>query len=154
MSDAKPSFRAVLQLAGKTATGIQVPDDVVAALGSSKRPAVTVTINGGFQYRTTVAPMGGEYWIPVSAERREGAGITAGEEVEVRLELDTAPRSVEVPGDFQAALAAEPAAKQFFDSLAYSHQLRHVLAITGAKTPETRQRRIDKALVMLREGQK
>ena len=154
MTDAKPTFRAVLQLAGKTATGIQVPDDVVAALGSSKRPAVTVTINGGFQYRTTVAPMGGEYWIPVSAERREGAGITAGEEVEVRLKLDTAPRSVDVPGDFQAALAAEPAAKQFFDSLAYSHQLRHVLAITSAKTPETRQRRIDKALVMLREGQK
>lgn len=154
MTGAKPTFRAILQLAGKTATGIQVPAEVVAALGSSKRPAVTVTINGGFHYRTTVAPMGGEYWIPVSGERREAAGVKAGEEVHVTLELDTAPRSVEVPEDFRAALAGEPAAKQFFESLAYSHQLRHVLAITDAKTPETRQRRIDKALDMLREGRK
>lgn len=154
MSDSNTTFRAVLQLNGKTATGIQVPDDVVAALGSSKRPAVTVTINGGFQFRTTVAPMGGEYWIPVSGDRREAAGVRAGEEVEVTLELDTAPRSVDVPEDFRAALEREPAAKQFFESLAYSHQLRHVLAVTDAKTPETRQRRIDKALEMLREGRK
>lgn len=154
MTDAKPTFRAVLQLNGKTATGIQVPGEVVAALGASKRPAVTVTLNGGFQYRTTVAPMGGEYWIPVSGERREAAGVNAGQEVEASIELDTAPRSVEVPEDFQAALAKDAAAKQFFDGLAYSHQLRHVLAITEAKTPETRQRRIDKALEILRERRK
>lgn len=149
-----PTFRAILQLNGKTATGIQVPDEVVSALGSSKRPAVVVTINGGFQYRTTIAPMGGQFWIPVSGERREAAGIAAGEEVEVALELDNAPRSVEVPADFQAALAGDAAAKQFFESLAYSHQLRHVLAITDAKTPETRQRRIAKAMEMLRDGRK
>lgn len=154
MSEATPTFRAVLQLNGKTATGIRVPDEAVDALGSSKRPAVLVTLNGSFQFRTTIAPMGGEYWIPVSAERREGAGVKAGEEVQVTLQLDTAPRTVEIPEDFQAALAGGPAARQFFETLAYSHQLRHVLAITDAKTPETRQRRIEKAMEMLRAGRK
>lgn len=136
-----PTFRTTLIATGKNTTGIQVPEEIVSALGPGKRPAVNVTINGTFQYRTTVAPMGGAYWIPVSAERRDGAAIKAGD-------------AIEVPQDFQAALEGDPAAKQFFDSLAYSHQLRHVLAITDAKTPETRQRRIDKALEMLREGRK
>ncbi len=149
-----PTFRTTLIATGKNTTGIQVPQEIVSALGPGKRPAVTVTINGTFQYRTTVAPMGGAYWIPVSAERRDGAVIKAGDTIEVALEVDTAPRTVEVPQDFQAALEGDLAAKQFFDSLAYSHQLRHVLAITDAKTPETRQRRIDKALEMLREGRK
>lgn len=149
-----PTFRTTLIATGKNTTGIQVPEEIVSALGPGKRPAVNVTINGTFQYRTTVAPMGGAYWIPVSAERRDGAAIKAGDAIEVALEVDTAPRTVEVPQDFQAALEGDPAAKQFFDSLAYSHQLRHVLAITDAKTPETRQRRIDKALEMLREGRK
>lgn len=136
-----PTFRTTLIATGKNTTGIQVPEEIVSALGPGKRPAVNVTINGTFQYRTTVAPMGGAYWIPVSAERRDGAAIKAGD-------------AIEVPQDFQAALEGDLAAKQFFDSLAYSHQLRHVLAITDAKTPETRQRRIDKALEMLREGRK
>lgn len=154
MAAGKQTFRAMLQANGKTATGIEVPESVVAALGTSKRPAVTVTFGGGFQYRTTVAPMGGSFWIPVSGERRDAAGLTAGDEVEVTLELDEAPRVVEVPDDLRAALAGDPAAGTFFDKLAYSHQLRHVLSITEAKTPETRQRRIEKALEMLREGRK
>src|SRR5512139_1406290 len=100
-------FQAILQLNGKTATGIEVPPEVVEALGSGKRPAVTATI-GRYSYRTTVAPMGGKFLIPVSAEHRAGAGIAAGDELEVDLELDTAPREVELPDEFAAALAADP----------------------------------------------
>jgi hypothetical protein len=144
-------FRTTLLLAGKTATGIQVPDEVVAGLGDSKRPAVHVTING-YTYRSTVATMGGVFMLPVSAEIRKNANVAAGDEVEVRLELDTEPRVVTVPPDFAEALARDAEAKHTFDKLAYSHQLRHVLAIDEAKTPETRQRRIDKAIAMLREG--
>lgn len=96
-------FDATIRLAGKSATGIPVPDAVVAHLGSGKRPAVVVTLNG-FSYRSTVASMRGEFMLPLSAERREAAGVAAGDGVEVELELDTAPRVVEVPVDLAAAL--------------------------------------------------
>ena len=136
---------------GTTATGMQVPAEVVAALGAGKRPAVRVTING-YTYRSTVATMGGKLLLPVSAEVRAGAGVAAGDEVEVQVELDTAPREVTVPVDFAAALDAEPAARQAFDSLSYSNKRYHVLAIEGAKAAETRQRRIAKAVEDLRAG--
>ncbi len=144
-------FRAVIQLNGTTATGIQVPDAVVESLGSSKRPAVTVTING-YTYRSTVAPRWGSYMLPISAENRAGAGVSAGDEAEIDLELDTAPREVVVPDDFSSALDAAPAAKQFFAGLSYSNKSRFVLSIEGAKTAETRQRRIEKAVLDLQEG--
>jgi hypothetical protein len=150
----KQTFRTTLFLAGKTAMGIVVPDAVVEALSAGKRPAVTVTINDRHTYRSTVAPMGGQFLIPVAAEQRNAAGVTAGEEIDVTLELDTAPRMVDVPDDLQAALNADEPARVFFESLAYSHKLRHVLSINDAKTPETRARRIDKALEMLRSGKK
>lgn len=146
-------FRAVVLAAGKTATGIPVPPEVVAGLGASKKPAVTVTI-GAYTYRSTVASMGGEFMLPLSAEHRAGAGVAAGDEVQVELQLDTAPREVSVPADFAAALNTETDAKRFFESLAYSHKLRHVLSIEDAKTPETRKRRIAKAMEMMREGRK
>jgi hypothetical protein len=130
---------------------MQVPAEVVAALGAGKRPAVRVTING-YTYRSTVATMGGELLLPVSAEVRAGAGVAAGDEVGVEVELDTAPREVTVPPDFAAALDAEPAARQHFDSLSYSNKRYHVLAIEGAKAAETRQRRIAKAVEDLRAG--
>lgn len=142
-------FRAIVQLAGKTATGIQVPEAVVAGLGSGKRPPVRVTING-YTYRSTVAPMGGRFMLPVSAEVRERAGVAAGDQVQVDLELDTAPREVAVPADLAAALDAEAAARRRFDGLSYSNQLRLVLSIEQAKTAETRQRRIAKAVSDLR----
>jgi hypothetical protein len=142
-------FRATVELGGKTATGIEVPPDVVEGLGSGKRPAVNVTVNG-HTYRSTIASMGGRYLLPLSAENRAAAGANAGDEVEVTVELDTAPRTVDVPADFQAALDTDPAARARFDALAYSHRLRHVLAINEAKAPETRQRRIAKAIEMLR----
>jgi Bacteriocin-protection, YdeI or OmpD-Associated/Domain of unknown function (DUF1905) len=144
-------FRATLQLAGKTATGIRVPDEVVTSLGKSKRPPVRVTMNG-HTYRSTVAVMGGEYLVGVSAENRKLAGVAAGDEVEVRLELDTAPREITVPGDFAEALAGDPDARRFFDGLSYSQKQWFVTGIEDAKTAETRQRRIAKAIERLREG--
>jgi hypothetical protein len=144
-------FRTTVELGGKTATGMRVPADVVEALGAGKRPAVRVTI-GAHTYRSTIASRGGVYLLPVSAENRAGAGVTAGDEVDVTVELDTEPREVAVPDDLATALAGDPAAAQAFGALTYSHRLRHVLAIEDAKTPETRRRRIDKALEMLRDG--
>lgn len=144
-------FRTTILLSGKTATGIRVPDEVVAALGSSKRPAVRVTING-YTYRSTVAVMSGEFMLPISAEHRQGAGVAAGDEVDVDVEIDNEPRVLEVPPDFQAALDAHSEAKQFFEGLSYSNRQRLVLAIEDAKTAETRQRRIEKTIGSLGEG--
>jgi hypothetical protein len=144
-------FRATIERSGKTATGIEVPNDVVAALGSGKRPAVRATING-YTYRSSVASMGGRYLLSVSADVRERAGVEGGDVVDVDVELDTEPRSVTVPPDLAAALDRDATAQAFFVGLSYSLQLRHVLSIDGAKTAETRQRRIDKAVAQFHEG--
>lgn len=144
-------FRATIQLEGKTATGIPVPADVVEQLGKGKRPPVRVTI-GGHTYRSTVAAYGDGFMLPLSAQNREAAGAAAGDELDVDVELDTEPRTVEVPEDFADALTAEPEAKRYFEGLSYSQQRWHVLSIEGAKAAETRQRRIDKSVAMLREG--
>ena len=149
--DRPMKFRTTIELGGKTATGFRVPDEVVEALGSGRRPAVTVRI-GGHSYRSTVAVMDGVYMLPLSAENRGAAGIAAGDEVEVEVELDTAPRVISVPDDLAAALDAEPAARAMFDGLSYSLQRYHVEQVTGAKTEETRQRRIAKSVATLREG--
>jgi hypothetical protein len=143
-------FHAIIQLSGKTATGIRVPPEVVSSLGASKRPAVRVTINR-YTYRSTVAPMGGEFMLPVSAEVRNNAGVAAGDEVDVEIELDTDPRQVTLPPDFAEALSSDPGARQFFETLSYSNQQRLVTPIVEAKTSETRQRRIAKAMSMLHE---
>ena len=142
-------FRMTVELGGRSATGLEVPAEVVDALGAGKRPAVTVTVNG-HTYRSTVASMGGRYLLPLSAENRSAAGVAAGDEVDVEVALDTAPRVVEAPDDLRPALDADPAAKAAWERLSYSHQRRHVLAIEGAKAAETRQRRIQKSLEMLR----
>src|SRR5437867_2613673 len=96
-------FHSEVRLGGKTATGIPVPPEVIAGLGSSKRPAVRVTING-YTYRTTVATVGGEFMLPISTENRQGAGVAAGDQVDIDIELDTEPRLVNVPSDFASAL--------------------------------------------------
>jgi hypothetical protein len=144
-------FRTTILQGDKTATGIQVPEEIVTALGSGKRAKVLVTING-YTYRNSVAPMGGVYMVGVSADVREAAGVAGGDQVDVDIELDTAPRVVTVPVDFAAALGAEPEARRTFDSLSYSNQNWHVLQVEGAKTDETRQRRIAKSVEALREG--
>ena len=142
-------FEAVLETNGKTATGIEVPEDVVSALGAGLRPPVRVTING-HTYRSTVARMGGRFLLPVSAENRTAAGAASGDRLSVEVELDDAPRTVEPPADLAAALDADPVAAAAWEKLAYSHRKEHVRALEEAKKPETRQRRLDKALAMLR----
>jgi hypothetical protein len=144
-------FRATIELAGKTATGFQVPDDVVTALGAGRRPPVRVTI-GGHTYRSTVASMGGRFMVGVSAQNRTAAAVAAGDEVDVDLELDAEPREVDVPEDLAAALDGEPEARRFFDGLSYSRKQWFVLRIEQAKKAETRRRRLDEAVMMLREG--
>ena len=146
-------FKTTIVGGGGNTTGIEGPDEIVEALGAGKRPAVHVRVNE-FAYRNTIARMGGVYMISLSAERRAAAGVAAGDEVDVELELDTAPREVVVPPDFAAALDADAEARRFFDSLSYSNQSRHVLSVEGAKTEETRQRRIEKAVEALRAGKK
>jgi hypothetical protein len=144
-------FRTTIQQSGKTATGIQVPEDIIQTLGAGKRPAVKVTING-YTYRSTVAVMGGAYMVGVNAEHRAAAGVAGGDEVDVEMELDTAPREVTVPADLAAALEAEPDARRTFDGLSYSNKSWHVLQVAGAKTDETRQRRIAKSVAVLKQG--
>jgi Bacteriocin-protection, YdeI or OmpD-Associated/Domain of unknown function (DUF1905) len=146
-------FRATIQLAGKTATGIEIPDEVVAGLGAGRKPPVRVTI-AGHTYRSTVAVRGDRYLVGVSAENREAAGVAAGDEVDVDIELDTAPREVTVPPDLAAALGNDAEAQRFFESLSYSQKQGYVQPIEQAKKPETRERRVEKAVAMLREGRK
>ena len=144
-------FRTTLLQNDKTATGFKVPPEIVDALGAGKRPKVRVTI-GSYTYRSSVAVMGGVYMIGVSAENRAGAGVKGGDEVDIELELDTAPREVSVPADFAAALKADPAAARTFEGLSYSNKSWHTLQIDGARTDETRQRRIAKSIAALHDG--
>src|SRR5438094_275736 len=142
-------FRTTLEMAGKTAMGFVVPPEVVESLGAGKRPPVLVTING-YTYRNTVAVYGGVYMIGVAAEHRAPARVKGGDVVDVDLELDTAPRQVDVPPELQAALAADPAARATFDKLSYSNKSWHALQVTGTNNPETRARRIEKSIAALR----
>jgi Bacteriocin-protection, YdeI or OmpD-Associated/Domain of unknown function (DUF1905) len=146
-------FQATLLLAGKTATGIEVPAEVVEALDAGKKPPVRVTL-GGYAYRSTIAARGDRFLVGVSAEHREAAGVAAGDVLDVDLELDTEPREVSVPADLAAALDADSKARTFFESLSYSQKKWYVLPIEQAKAAETRGRRVRKAIGMLREGRK
>jgi hypothetical protein len=141
-------FKTTLDLAGKTAAGFRVPAEVVESLGKGKRPPVVVTING-YSYRNTVAVYGDEYLIGVAAEHRGPAGVKPGDVMEVDLRLDTAPREVDVPRDFATALQSEPEAQRAFDALSYSNKRRLTLSVEGAKSPETRRRRIEKSITEL-----
>jgi hypothetical protein len=144
----KATFRAKLLPAGKTATGFEVPSKMVEALGAGKRPPVKVTING-HTYRSTVAVYGGKFLLGVSAENRKRAGMTAGDTMEVELALDSAPREVTVPNDFAAALKRDKDDERSFSELSYNRMQWFVLSIEGAKTAETRARRIAKAVTTL-----
>ncbi|MBE7174211.1 MAG: DUF1905 domain-containing protein [Williamsia sp.] len=143
----KISFETTILQTGNN-TGICVPDEVVEQLGAGKRLAVNITING-FTYRNTIAVMGGKYMVSVSADVRKKAGVKGGDKITVELELDAQPREVELPADFSTALDAHPAAKKFYESLSFSNKQRYVLPIGQAKTEETRQRRIEKAIADL-----
>ena len=143
-------FKAVVQLNGKTATGIEVPAEVLTQLGAGKRPAVSVMLNG-YTYRSTIGSMGGRSLIPVSSDVRAAAHVKAGDELEVEIELDSAPREVDIPADLAEALAGDAEAKGFFSGLSYSQKRWYVLPVEGAKAADTRRRRVDKAIEMLHQ---
>jgi hypothetical protein len=145
------TFRATIVQTGKTACGIQVPEAVVEALGGSKRPAVVVALDG-YTYRSTVAPMGGGWWVGVNSDHRAASGLKAGDEVQVTLELDTAPRELAVPPELEVALDADPVARAFFDGLSYSNRRVFTLSVEGTSNPETKARRVEKAIGLMREG--
>ncbi|PZF31658.1 YdeI/OmpD-associated family protein [Curtobacterium sp. MCPF17_051] len=138
-------FTTTVLQARKTATGLPVPESVIEALGSGKRPAVVVTINRGYTYRSTVGVMNEQFLVPLSASHREAAGDT----VEVALEVDTLPRTVDLPEDLAAALQ-EAGVRAAFDTLSNSRQRALADPVTQAKAPETRARRIEKAVESLR----
>lgn len=153
MNTKKLKFKAELLLAGKTATGIRVPDEIVENLGAGKRPPVKATIND-YTYQNTIAVMNGVYMLSVSNSVREKAGVKSGEMVEVELELDKAPRDVDVPHDFRKALEQNADAKLFFDSLSNSNKKRYTISIEQAKTEDTKNRRIEKAIADLKAQKK
>jgi Bacteriocin-protection, YdeI or OmpD-Associated/Domain of unknown function (DUF1905) len=134
-------------------TGIVVPEDAIEQLGAGRRPAVIVNVNG-YEYRNTVGVMGGKHMVPISAAIRKETGLKGGDPIHVVLTVADTPREVNVPGDLAAALAAQPEAKAFFEKLSNSLQRYHVDNVNGAKTAETRQRRIDKAVALFREGKR
>ncbi len=146
-------FRAEVELGGKTATGITVPDDVVAALDAGKRPPVVVTV-GGHSYQTTVASMGGRFLVPLSAENRPAAGVAAGDEVEVEITHDTVLRQVTVPDDLAGALAGDPSAAAFFDGLAHTHRKEWVRWVEDAKKDATRISRVAQTVTALHAGKR
>ena len=144
-------FESTVELGGKTATGIPIPDEVIEALGSSKRPPVAITVNG-HTYRTTAVRMGGRFLVPLSAENREAAGVAAGEDITVDLEADAAPREVTLPDDLAAAMDDE--ARAAYDGLSYTHRKEWVRWVEEAKKAETRATRVEKTVAGLREGKK
>ncbi|MFI6735462.1 YdeI/OmpD-associated family protein [Nonomuraea sp. NPDC050451] len=143
-------FRAYVEPA-EPMRGLEVPEGVVEALAAGKRPRVTITING-HSWKSRVAIIRGRYLLGLSNANRQAAGVVTGDEVEV--ELDAEPPVVVEPADFAHALDADPVARAAYDRLAYSHKREHVLAIESAKKPETRVRRIEKALAALRDRER
>jgi hypothetical protein len=144
-------FKTTIKQSDKTATGIEIPADVIEALGAGKKPPVRMTVNG-YVYRSTVAVMDGHFMVGFSADHRAASGLKGGDPVEVDVEVDTEPRTVDVPADLQAALDAEPKARATFDKLSNSLKGYHVYQVNSAKTDETRQRRIEKSVATLKEG--
>lgn len=144
------TFETTLSASGNN-TGIEVPEEIVEGLGRGKRPPVIVTVNG-HEYRSTVAVMGGRYLIGVSAAIRAATGLKGGDPISVNLKVADAPREVEVPSDFAAAMDEHPPAREFFDQLSNSMQRYHVDTINAAKSPDTRQRRIDKSVALFLAG--
>jgi len=147
---ASVTFDTTVTAAGNN-TGIVVPDDLIERLGAGRRPSVVVNVNG-YEYQNTVGVMGGRHMISISSAVRKDTGLKAGDQIHVVLTLAEGPREVTVPGDLAAALSDDPAAQAFFAKLSNSLQRYHVDSINGAKTAETRQRRIDKAISLFQQG--
>ena len=144
------TFETTLAASGNN-TGIVVPEDVIEQLGRGKRPPVLVTVNG-YEYRSTVAVMGGRHLISLSAAVRAATGLRGGDPISVVVRVTDTPREVDVPADFAAAMEEQGPARPFFDGLSNSLQRYHVDTINAAKAPETRQRRIDKSVALFLAG--
>ena len=147
---ASVTFDTTVTAAGNN-TGIVVPDELIERLGAGRRPAVIVNMNG-YEYRNTVAVMGGRHLISISSAVRKDTGLKADDPIRVVLTVADAPREVTIPGDFAAALSADPAAEAFFAKLSNSLQRYHVDNNNAAKSAETRQRRIEKAISLFQQG--
>jgi hypothetical protein len=150
MAETSQTFRTTLWASGGNNVGIVVPEEVVTAFDRGKRVPVAVTIDGDYRYRSSIASMGGRFLVSFSAETRKATGRGAGDEVEVRLDLDDAPRTVDVPDDLAGELAGDDAARAAWEALSYSRQRAHAESITGAKAADTRARRVAKVLDQLR----
>lgn len=134
------------------AAAVVLDDGQVQQVGEgAKRFPVLATVNG-YTWRTTITPMGGEFLLGLSRAVREAAGAQAGDRVEVALELDTAPREVDVPEALASALAKDPQAKAAFDALSFTHRKEFARAVAEAKREETRDRRVAQTLEKLRGG--
>jgi hypothetical protein len=144
-----PRFTTTLHQQGNN-VGIVVPEEVVLELGAGKRPLVKVTINESYTFVYTIAVMGGRHMIGFSSAHRAASGLKGGDEVEIELQLETAPREVEMPPELTAALAADPIAAAAFEKLSFTFRKEHARAITEAKAEDTRRRRLDKILAGLR----
>jgi len=152
MQPGSATFETTVTALGNN-TGIVVPDSVIEELSAGRRPPVVVEVNG-YEYRSTVAVMGGQHLIGLSAAVRAATGLAGGDPIRVSLTVADSPRAVEMPADFAAALDAHEAARRFFDALSNSLQRYHVDNVSAAKSPETRQRRIDKAIGLFLEGKR
>ena len=146
------SFTTQVQARGPAAA-VVLDDDQVAAIGEGPRRFPVVATVNGYTWRTSVARMKGEFVVGLSREVRQGAGVKAGDEVEVTVALDVAPREVEVPAALAEALAADPEAAALFDRMAFTHRKEYARWVAEAKKEETRQRRVQQAVEMIRAGQ-
>src|SRR5687768_4643963 len=145
MAMSKLKFNTTILTSGKTATGICIPDDIIEKLGAGKKPPIKVTLHG-YTYRSTVAVMGGKFMVGVNADVREAAGVKGGDKLNVEIELDTEERTIEVPAEFQKMLNKNAAARKLFETLSYSKKKALIIPVANAKTDETRNRNIEKAL--------
>jgi hypothetical protein len=151
MSDPNSATFETTVAASGNNTGIVVPEEVMGQLAAGKRPAVLVDVNG-YQYRNTVGVMGGKYMISISAAIRRATGLNGGDPIRVTLTVADAPPEAAVPADFAAALASDEQAGAFFRKLSNSMQRYHIDNVSSAKSADARQRRIDKAIALFREG--
>jgi hypothetical protein len=146
---ASETYTTTIQGIGNNA-GIPVPPEVLEKLGAGKRPGVEIDVNG-YRYQNTVGIMGGHALLPLSAAHRKASGLSAGDEVTVTLTVADAPREAVVPADFGAAME-NAGVRPFFDGLSNSLQRMHIDLVNGAKTQQTRERRIEKAVGLFSEG--
>ena len=152
MSETVRTFRTTLEATGGNNVGIVVPDEVVAAFARGRRVPVSVTVDGGYTYRTSIASMGGRFIVSFNAETRAATGRGAGDDVEVTLELDDAPREVDVPEALRAVLDSDAELRAAWTALPAGKQKAHALSVSSARTDETRGRRLSQVVGVLRDG--